>query len=89
LTVRGTTELVPWILSLGPYAEVLKPRALREEVQESLAEAMHVYVAHPELARRVPLAAGQARTRDHSAPAARSVSRNHEICHRKRTAVLP
>ena len=63
MTVRGTTELLPWILSLGPYVEVLKPRALREEVQESLAGALHVYVAHPELARRLPLAAGRARTR--------------------------
>ena len=57
MTVRGTTELLPWILSLGPYVEVLKPRALREEVQQSLTDAMHVYVAHAEPPRRVPLAA--------------------------------
>jgi predicted DNA-binding transcriptional regulator YafY len=51
MTVRGTTELVPWLLSLGPYVEVRKPRALREEVQESLAAALHVYVAPAELAK--------------------------------------
>jgi predicted DNA-binding transcriptional regulator YafY len=58
MTVRGTTELLPWILSLGPYVEVLKPRALREEIQESLAEAMRIYVAPAAPACRVPLAVG-------------------------------
>ena len=43
MTVRGTTELVPWILSLGPYVEVLKPRALRDEVAAALRQAGHLY----------------------------------------------
>jgi predicted DNA-binding transcriptional regulator YafY len=54
MTVRGTTELLPWILSLGPYVEVLKPRALREEVRESLAKAMVSYTGETEPARRKP-----------------------------------
>jgi predicted DNA-binding transcriptional regulator YafY len=45
MTVRGTTELVPWILGLGSYVEVLKPRALRTEVRSSLAEAARLYSA--------------------------------------------
>jgi predicted DNA-binding transcriptional regulator YafY len=43
MTVRGTTELVPWILSLGPYAEVRTPRALRDEVRASLTQAAQLY----------------------------------------------
>jgi predicted DNA-binding transcriptional regulator YafY len=54
MTVRGTTELVPWILSLGPYVEVRKPRALRDEVRQSLGEAMRVYARDAELTRRKP-----------------------------------
>jgi len=56
MTVRGTTELVPWILSLGQYVEVLKPRTLREEIHESLAEAARIYVAPVASPRRVTLA---------------------------------
>lgn len=57
MTVRGTTELLPWILSLGPYVEVLKPRALREEVHESLAEALRIYAPPVAPAQRVSMAA--------------------------------
>ena len=42
-TVRGTTELVSGILSLGPYVKVLKPRALRGEVAASLTQAGRLY----------------------------------------------
>jgi predicted DNA-binding transcriptional regulator YafY len=54
MTVRGTTELLPWILGLGPYVEVLKPRALREQVQESLTNAIVLYVGETEPTRRKP-----------------------------------
>lgn len=47
MTVRGTAELVPWILSLGPYVEVRKPRALRDEVRRALVEAAARYEAVP------------------------------------------
>jgi proteasome accessory factor B len=43
MTVRGTKELVPWILSLSPYVEVRKPRALRDEVRQALAQAAAQY----------------------------------------------
>jgi hypothetical protein len=39
MTGRGTTELAPWVLSLGPYVKVLRPRSLRDEVHESLKQA--------------------------------------------------
>jgi predicted DNA-binding transcriptional regulator YafY len=59
MTVRGTTELVPWILSLGPYVEVLKPRALREEIGLALADAAQLYTVRGKLPRRPPRQAGQ------------------------------
>jgi predicted DNA-binding transcriptional regulator YafY len=43
LTVRGTTELVSWILSLGPYVKVLRPASLRDEVRQQLARAVRLY----------------------------------------------
>jgi hypothetical protein len=43
MTLRGTTELVSWILSLGPYVKVVKPRALREEIQSSFLNASSLY----------------------------------------------
>jgi len=43
MTVRGTSELKYWVLGLGPYVEVLKPKALREEVGASLREAAARY----------------------------------------------
>jgi predicted DNA-binding transcriptional regulator YafY len=54
MTVRGTTELLPWLLSLGSYVEVLKPRALREQVQESLTNAIALYSGDTDLTRRKP-----------------------------------
>lgn len=35
MTVRGTTEVVSWVLSFGENAEVLAPEALRREVAEA------------------------------------------------------
>jgi predicted DNA-binding transcriptional regulator YafY len=43
MMVRGTTELASWILSLGPYVKVLRPRDLREEVHSLLARAAALY----------------------------------------------
>lgn len=43
MTVRGTTELLPWILGLTPYVEVTKPAALRRQVEEALAEGLATY----------------------------------------------
>ena len=43
MTVRGTTELTRWILGLGPYVEVLRPAALRDEIHQSLAQATRLY----------------------------------------------
>jgi predicted DNA-binding transcriptional regulator YafY len=43
MTVRGTTELVSWILSLGPYVKVVRPAALRDEVKACLRQARELY----------------------------------------------
>jgi predicted DNA-binding transcriptional regulator YafY len=43
MTVRGTTELIGWILSLGPYVTVLRPQRLRDEVQSLIGQAHALY----------------------------------------------
>lgn len=43
LDVRGTTELVSWILGFGVEAEVLEPAELRRTVADELARAAAVY----------------------------------------------
>lgn len=43
MTVRGTEELRNWILGFGPWIKVLKPKSLRDEVAELLAEAARLY----------------------------------------------
>ncbi len=43
MTVRGTEELCNWILGLGPWVKVLKPKGLREEVAQLHAEAARLY----------------------------------------------
>jgi predicted DNA-binding transcriptional regulator YafY len=43
MTVRGTTELVSWILSLSPWVKALQPRSLREAVERRLEEARGSY----------------------------------------------
>jgi len=49
MRVRGTVELASWILSLTPWVEVLRPRALRDEVARSLRAAARRYARprHP------------------------------------------
>jgi predicted DNA-binding transcriptional regulator YafY len=43
MTVRGTTELANWIMSMGPWIEVLKPAALRKEIADRHATAARLY----------------------------------------------
>jgi len=43
MTVRGTDELLTWILSLGRYVEVVRPRDLREAVVGHLAASVKTY----------------------------------------------
>ncbi len=43
MTVRGTTELRNWVLGFGPWLEVLKPPALRDEVSWLLRQAARNY----------------------------------------------
>jgi predicted DNA-binding transcriptional regulator YafY len=45
MTVRGTTELANWIMSMGPWIEVLKPAALRKEIADRHAKASRLYRA--------------------------------------------
>ncbi len=40
VTVEGTWEIKKWILGWGKHAEVLKPEALRQEIQEELKEML-------------------------------------------------
>ncbi len=54
MTVKGTTELRNWILSMGPWIEVLKPDELRAEVADLLREASSLY--RPPNRRRAPAA---------------------------------
>jgi predicted DNA-binding transcriptional regulator YafY len=43
MTVKGTTELANWIMSIGPWIEVLKPAALRKEIAQRHAKAARLY----------------------------------------------
>jgi predicted DNA-binding transcriptional regulator YafY len=43
MKVRGTTELKNWILSFGPWIEVLEPAALRVEVAGLLRSGANLY----------------------------------------------
>jgi len=43
LTVQGTEEILKWILSFGPEAEVLAPASLREEVKAGLLKLREIY----------------------------------------------
>ncbi|HEY9157899.1 WYL domain-containing protein [Candidatus Binatus sp.] len=45
MTVRGTTELANWIMSMGPWIEVLKPGSLRKEIAQRHAGASRLYRA--------------------------------------------
>lgn len=45
MTVRGTEELKNWILSMGPYVKVVRPKSLRDAVATSLARASRLYRA--------------------------------------------
>ena len=43
MRVRGTTELVHWILGYGPYLKVLRPESLRDEVARKVEETRRLY----------------------------------------------
>jgi predicted DNA-binding transcriptional regulator YafY len=43
MKVRGTMELKNWILSFGPWIEVLEPRELRAEVAQMLRRGANLY----------------------------------------------
>lgn len=43
MRVRGTRELLNWILGLGPHVKVVAPESLRAEVAESLRAAERLY----------------------------------------------
>jgi proteasome accessory factor B len=45
MTVKGTTELANWIMSMGPWIEVLKPAALRKEIADRHVQAARLYRA--------------------------------------------
>jgi len=45
MTVKGTTELANWIMSMAPWIEVLKPIALRKEIAQRHAKAARLYRA--------------------------------------------
>lgn len=45
MKVRGTAELENWILSLGPYVEVLEPKELRERVAAAVDATAALYRA--------------------------------------------
>ncbi len=47
MTVRGTRELVNWILGLGPHVRVVAPRTLRDEVRSHLRAALARYETTP------------------------------------------
>jgi predicted DNA-binding transcriptional regulator YafY len=43
MTVKGTTELANWIMSMGAWIEVLKPAALRKTIADRHAKAARLY----------------------------------------------
>jgi proteasome accessory factor B len=43
MEVGGSSELMDWILSFGPGAEVLEPQGLRAQVREALEQASALY----------------------------------------------
>lgn len=42
-TTTSTPEVIAWILSFGPDAELLEPRKLREEIYKSAATVLQIY----------------------------------------------
>ena len=47
MDVRGTVEVVSWVLGFGDKAEVLEPPALRAEVADEVKRAARIYYALP------------------------------------------
>jgi predicted DNA-binding transcriptional regulator YafY len=67
MTVRGTTELANWIMSMGPWIEVLKPAALRKEIADRHAAATRLYrVRRPASALESKVAGADATVHSHT-----------------------
>jgi predicted DNA-binding transcriptional regulator YafY len=47
MDVRGTTEVVSWVLGFGANAQVLAPEALRKEIAEQLTSAARAAARSP------------------------------------------
>jgi len=47
MVVRGTTELLSWLLSWGAEAEVLEPQSLRDELAREIAKMASHYAGPP------------------------------------------
>ncbi len=45
MTVRGTNDVVPWVLGFGEYAVLLEPASLREELAQITAKMAVAYAA--------------------------------------------
>ena len=54
MEVRGTTELVSWVLGFGRHATVLEPPELRDAVRAELADALSGYEAPSPLTAGAP-----------------------------------
>ena len=68
MTVRGTHELVNWLLSTSPWVEVLEPAELRDEVAARLRESAAVYAEGRPPARAESGDEGSARTTQRELP---------------------
>ena len=42
--IRGKTELISWILSMGSDAEVLEPEELRQEITDEIFKMKNLYL---------------------------------------------
>ena len=52
LRVAGLDEILQWVLSLGPEAEVVEPEELRDKIRESLRKRWQLMKAGPSPSRK-------------------------------------
>ncbi len=43
MQIKGTVELLSWVLSFGDHAKVLEPESLRKEIADELKRAAAQY----------------------------------------------